>query len=151
MHAHRLCLLLLAALLLGIGGCRDATSTTPASTVRIDTYIVRGVVVSVPSDTNDEFQIRHEEIPEFRGPAGKLGMMQMTMPFPVGEGVTYNGIARDTIVKVTFDVEFDTERDRPTSYYITAIEALPADTVLDFNPRTETDTTSDDNASDDQD
>ncbi len=94
-------------------------------------YTVRGQVVSLPT-ANDDLMVHHEAIPEYRSAAG-MGMDVMTMPFPLGEGISLDGIEPGDIVNLTFSVDYN-ENWSPTAYRLTMIEELPADTELDFTP-----------------
>ncbi|MEO1128382.1 MAG: hypothetical protein AAFX05_01595 [Planctomycetota bacterium] len=113
-------------------------------------YVVRGEVVALPDDMLSDFKVRHEAIPEYRRPDGKLGMDVMSMPFwpPVGmpesdieperiEGFSLEGIEIGDKVAVTFEVRM-TDSDildyTLVGYYATRVEKLPADTELDFTP-----------------
>ncbi len=115
---------LMLALLAGCGG-KTATPTA-------DMYTVRGVVEKLPqSDGPDRsLYIHHEPIPGYRDENGAtVGMMAMTMPFPVAPGVSLDGIAPGDPVEFTFAVTW-----KPKSgYEITAIHELPPDTVIDFD------------------
>jgi Cu/Ag efflux protein CusF len=96
----------------------------------VDVYTVRGVVEKLPQaggDTN--LYVHHAAIPGYRDDTGKVvGMMSMTMPFPVAAGLSLDGIAPGDPVEFTFRVMW-----RPhTGYEITGIHKLPAGTVVDF-------------------
>ena len=107
-----------------------------ADTIRLDQYVVRGQVVRLPSiaDPTAEFVVRHEAIPHYRASGAKLGMNTMAMPFPVATDLSLAGINVGDKIELTFEVQFDTENDRPVSYQATAITPLPASTELDFTP-----------------
>ena len=103
-------------------------------------YTVRGEVASVPSPSSpiDELRIRHEAIPDYADRTGQVvvnskgerGMAPMTMPFPVAEALSLEGIEPGDIVEFTFVVVWG--ENYPT-YEVTAIRELPADTQLDFS------------------
>lgn len=146
--SRRAALALALAALPFVAGCggasEDAADEQPDQSARdIDRYQTRGVVVQLPSETND-LQIRHEAVPEFRGPGGELGMNVMTMPFWPPQGVepdpervadfSLEGVEPGDKVLVTWEVVYDTDAMRPLGFYATAIEELPADTELDFTP-----------------
>ena len=94
-------------------------------------YTVRGQVVSLPT-ANDDLMVHHEAIPEYRSAAG-VGMDVMTMPFPLGEGVSLEGVEPGDKVSITFSVDYKVGWS-PIGYRVIAIEELPADTELDFTP-----------------
>lgn len=64
-------------------------------------YTVKGVVKGMPGDglANNEILVKHEAIPDYRDDSGAItGMMAMTMPFYLAQGVTLGGIKEgDTI------------------------------------------------------
>lgn len=137
----------IAALPVLLTGCGE--SSPPASAnestgapqaaregVVVDTYTVRGIVTSVPSDDNpmSGFQARHEAIPGFRSQGGEVGMNVMNMAFPLVEGVDLGGIGVDDIVSITFTVDYDEVNDRLLGFRATSIERLPDGTELDFTP-----------------
>lgn len=102
-----------------------------------DTYSVRGVVESVPSADKPtaEFFVKHEAIDEFKNPGGTRGMNSMTMPFPLGKGVSLDGIAPGDKIEFVL-VVWTTPGKR--GYEIRKITKLPAETELHFgkaNPK----------------
>jgi len=103
---------------------------------RVAEYTVRGLVVALPQG-DDEMMVRHEAIPEFRGP-DELGMDVMDMPFPFAEGVSIDGIEVGDKLSLTFSVDYE-EGWSPVEYRVIRYEKLPADTELDFTrlPRDE--------------
>ena len=111
-----------------VGSCGREAPPPPA-----DVYTVRGVVERLPhaGGPDSGLYIHHAAIPSFRDEHGKVvGMMSMTMPFPVAAGVSLVGIAPGDLVEFTFAVEWK----QPGGYRITRIEKLPPGTVVDFNP-----------------
>lgn len=109
----------------GGGGDQQQAADEPGT----DRYTVRGQVVRLPQETGDTaMYIRHAEIPDYKNEDGEVvGMMAMTMPFPVGEGVSIEGLAPGDPVEFTFTVRY-----KPTGRYeIVAIEELPAGTDVD--------------------
>lgn len=111
-----------------LGGCgRDV----PRSVA--DVYTVRGVVEKLPQaeGPDRDLYLHHAPIPSFRDERGMVvGMMSMTMPFPVATGVSLAGIAPGDAIEFTFTVNWK----RPTEYQIIRIHKLPAGTVVDFTP-----------------
>ena len=108
------------------GGCGGKTPPSPP-----DVYIVRGLVERLPQvDGPDKaLYVHHAAIPGFRDEHGKVvGMMSMTMPFPVAPGVSLEGIAPGHPVQFTLAVAW---KGHP-GYRIIKIRKLPAGTVIDF-------------------
>ncbi len=106
-----------------------------------DTYSgIRGEITQLPDSTvpGSELKIHHEQIRDFKTKDGTIsvtkegiaGMRSMTMPFPLGEGVSLDSFSIGD--KVSFDFVVNWGNNRP-AWEITSIEKLPADTELDFN------------------
>jgi Cu/Ag efflux protein CusF len=113
---------------LGSGGCRAKAPARPP-----DVYTVHGVVEKLPqADGPDkDLYIHHVPIPTFRDEHGKVvGMMSMTMPFPVAPGVSLAGISPGDPVEFTFTVAWKGH----AGYQITKIDKLPPGTVVNFEP-----------------
>lgn len=101
---------------------------------------VRGEITQLPDPNvpGSELKIHHEQIRNFKTKDGTIsvtkegiaGMRSMTMPFPVGEGVSIDGLSVGD--KVSFDFVVNWGNNRP-AWEITKIEKLPAETELDFN------------------
>lgn len=125
----------LAAAALLFGGCREKAAE-PEKTTTVHSYTVRAQVASVPvaGDPRTEFSARHESIPEFKGPGDEVGMSAMTMPFPLKDGVTLDGIAVGDKVEITFEVIYDLQKKTPVDWEAVSVKELPAETVLDFSP-----------------
>lgn len=107
----------------------DAPSPTAVTDAR--TYQVRGQVTGLPdpADPMANFTIRHEAIDDFESMDGEVvGMSSMSMPFPVGSEVSLDGV--EVGDKVSFTLEVDWDGD--PAYQVTSLEALPADTELDY-------------------
>jgi hypothetical protein len=116
-------ILLFALLPLLAAGCAGRTEE-PAG----HTYTVRARVAQLPYQGSGLY-LEHEAIDDFRGRSGKVeGMHAMTMPFPLAEGLSLEGIKPDDIVEIQLHVDW--EADLPVQ--ITAIRELPPDTRLDF-------------------
>ncbi len=112
-----------------VGSCGREAPPPPA-----DVYTVRGVVERLPQagGPDSALYIHHAAIPSFRDEHGEVvGMMSMTMPFPVAAGVSLAGIAPGDAVEFTFTVAWK----QPAGYQVSRIEKLPPGTVVDFNPR----------------
>ena len=137
-----------AGLLVGCGEGAEPSASVERSddqSVEFHRYTVRGEVVEV----EPKLRIRHEAIPEFRGPSGKLGMNVMVMdfwpPVPSRDGLPVparvpespdglDGLEPGQRVSVRFEVQFDLEADMPRGYFAVDIEELPGDVELDFTP-----------------
>lgn len=92
------------------------------------TYTVRARVQQLPSQGSGLY-LEHEAIDNYVARSGKVeGMDSMTMPFPVGKGVSLEGIQPDDIVEVQLHIDW--EADLPVE--ITGLRELPRDTQLDF-------------------
>jgi hypothetical protein len=98
-----------------------------------DVYTVRGVVERLPQTEGPDrgLYIHHAAIPTFRDEHGKVvGMMSMTMPFPVADDVSLAGIAPGDPVEFTFAVSWK----QPVGYQVIRIHKLAAGTAVDFTP-----------------
>ncbi len=126
--------LLLAALLpMALVGC--SRSEEPTQVVVDETHIgsgvywARGLVVALPVDGGG-ITLKHEAIPTFLSVKGEMvGMKPMQMPFPLGEGVSIEGIEVGDKVEFTFEVDWD------PGFFILSISALPQETELDFSKK----------------
>lgn len=122
----------------GSGQKASEPANNPDSPVEFS-YTVRGQIVSLPSADRpfEDLQIHHEAVPDFKdrdgnvtvSASGTRGMKAMTMPFPVAEGVSLDGIAVGDKVEFTFVYTWGGES---SGYEITEIKKLPADTELNF-------------------
>lgn len=105
---------------------------TPAENAQTpDVYVVRGVVKKLPAadDPRSAFAVHHEAIPTFKGKDGSVvGMHEMTMEFPLGPGVTTDGLAIGQSISLTFEVLTGPSM----KYYVTKIEPLPEGTKLEL-------------------
>lgn len=66
-------------------------------------YTVKGVVKGMPGDglAKNEILVKHAPIPDYRDDSGAIvGMMAMTMPFYLAEGVSLNGIQEGDTVEM---------------------------------------------------
>lgn len=101
---------------------------------------IRGEITQLPESgvPGSELKIHHEQIRDFKTKDGTIsitkegiaGMRSMTMPFPLGEGVSLDSLSVGD--KVSFDFVVNWGNNRP-AWEITKIEKLPAETELDFN------------------
>lgn len=135
-----LALLLIASLLLTACNDGEAESGMNEAEIRDEftqdvwrtaEYTVRGEVVSLPT-ANDDLMVRHEAIPEYRSTRG-MGMDVMVMPFPLGAGISLDGVEPGDKLSITFSVDYE-EGWSPISYRVIGFEELPSDTELDFTP-----------------
>lgn len=118
-------LIALAALALAPAACKQEPEAPAAQ------YTVRGEIKSLPQPGGDPvLYVHHEAIPTFVTREGQQrGMMSMTMPFAVADGVSgvnLGDLAPGDKVEITFAVHWD---QNPATR-ITAIRELPADTQL---------------------
>ncbi|MEQ9453316.1 MAG: copper-binding protein [Phycisphaeraceae bacterium] len=125
----------LIALPLGLTACDQASSEQPAvpaadaEAARIDTYTVRGQVVTLPTETNRQVQVAHEAIPGFKNKAGEVvGMSTMTMPFPVNDAISLDGVDQGDAIELVFSVNWQS-----ADYTVTSITELPEGTELDLS------------------
>lgn len=122
-------------------GCEKSEPAPAAATQAPapDTYAdILGVVTTLPvaGQPGSELKIHHEHIPGFKTKDGVVnvsadgvrGMKSMTMPFPVGEGVSLEGIEVGDKVRFTFAVNWGGS----PPWEVTRIEEVPADTEIDF-------------------
>lgn len=113
-------------------GCQKKAAST-AIRKPDATYTVRGRVEMLPSKDKPqaEFMLHHEPIPTFKRPDGKLGMDEMTMPFPVG-AASLEGVAIGDKVEVDFGVWNRSDRPGIEKFELLSIRKLPADSELRF-------------------
>jgi hypothetical protein len=136
-------LLLAAGALALLSGCSDHGTPSPqagessaeaapaAPTDTADVYEVRGQLVELPDpeDPLSSFIVHHEAIDDFRNMEGEIqGMDSMTMPFPLADDVSLEGVSVGD--RVVMDLVVDWEADPVIQ--VTRVEKLDADTELDF-------------------
>ena len=97
-----------ALVLLGLFVLTGCKEQAPPSTIEvapsIRSYTVRGMITGIKPT---QLEVRHEAIPTFVDKEGVVvGMKAMTMPFPLGQGVSAEGFAVDDAVMMTFDVDY---------------------------------------------
>jgi Cu/Ag efflux protein CusF len=69
-------------------------------------YTVKGIVKGMPGDGRapNEILVKHQAIPEYRDEDGVVtGMMAMTMPFYLAEGVSLSGIKAGDSVELKIE------------------------------------------------
>jgi Cu/Ag efflux protein CusF len=116
-----LLLLLLPLLAAGCAGPSEERSTGR-------TYSVRARVQQLPVQGGGLY-LTHEAIDDWVGRSGKVeGMDTMTMPFPVAEDVSLEGIEPGDVVQVRLHVDWEAD----LAVQITGLRELPPDTRLDF-------------------
>ncbi len=133
------CFMLSASL--GLMGCSKSTEEpepTPVVTTPAEVYVVRGIVRALPdpADPRTELRIHHEHIPDLLGKDGKVhvnrdgttGMKAMEMPFPLGDGVSLDGIAIGD--KVEFELTIT--RQPRTTFETTRMTKLADDAEISF-------------------
>ncbi|GMV26455.1 MAG: hypothetical protein AMXMBFR58_24860 [Phycisphaerae bacterium] len=94
-------------------------SLPPRSSVAVKSYTVKGVIEAMPAADRpgSQFIVRHEEIPDFVRQDGTLGMKKMAMPFPLGPGVTLDGLSVGDAIEFDFTVDWNAT----PSWWVTAI------------------------------
>ncbi len=102
----------------------------PSAAAATSTYTVRARVVSLPgaSARNKMMTAHHEEISAWDRGDGTKGMNAMVMPFPLGKGVTLDGIAVGDVIEIVV-VQYAAGA---VPYEATSIRKLPRDTKLSF-------------------
>ncbi|MFM9958832.1 MAG: hypothetical protein ACKVZJ_12220 [Phycisphaerales bacterium] len=127
----------LACVFAALPSCKDKKPPEKPTTLVPHVYVVRGQVEQLPdpADIRKAFMVRHEEIPEFKGPDGKLGMEAMVMEFPLAQGFKADGLTVGAKIELTFTVQFDTVLNKPKKYHADSWKPLEPATVLDFTDR----------------
>ena len=126
--------LVLAALVpLTIAGCprNEESAQVVVDEIHIGwgVYSVRAMVVALPVDGGG-ITLKHEAIPMFVDIKGDIvGMQPMQMAFPLGEGVSIEGIEVGDKVEFTFEVDWD------PGFFIVSISTLPDETELDYSKK----------------
>ena len=102
--------------------------------VRTDRYdAVRGTLVGVPDKPGGNLQIDHEALPSFKRADGDVvGMKEMVMPFPLGDGVELGGLGPGDPITFSFEVRW--RQDGVPSYAVTEIQRRDADADADADP-----------------
>lgn len=120
-------LLRAGALFLSLQACGPAEPPPP------DVYELRGVVRQLPSSGSpgSALLIRHETVPDFEDADGEVvGMVSMTMPFAVADEELLADLRVGDKITATFEVRWQGK----DPLRITAMEKLPPETVLAFEP-----------------
>jgi len=128
---------LLLALPFGLAACGGGSESDPeaeATEGEVARYTVRGEVVQLPDPDNPaaQLQIRHEAIPDFRSGGEVVGMESMTMPFPVAEGVSLEGLSPGDKIEFTFETRYAPDTQLVEGFRIVRVTPLPAETELHF-------------------
>ena len=116
-------LALLAAL--GVAACSDKGAGASRA------YTVRAQVLQLPDPANPGtgITLNHEAIDDFVDRSGEVvGMDPMSMPFPVADGVSLDGIQAGDVVEIELRVDWDAE----PAVAVAAVRELPPGTKLDF-------------------
>lgn len=121
----RLIPIMLAFAPFALVSCDRSTAAVASST-----HTVRARVVSMPgaSARNKMMTAHHEEIPAWDRGDGTKGMNAMVMPFPLGKGVTLEGITEGDVIEIVV-VQYPSG---PVPYEATSIRKLPRETKLTF-------------------
>lgn len=124
--------------LLAIGGVAGCTEKKPVAvkgsgaTQPLERYTVRGVITALadPARKGSPYMmIHHVEIPNFKDKTGAVvGMKEMVMPFPLGPGVSAEGLAVGDKVEVVFEVDWT----KAPAHYALSFVKLSAETVVEF-------------------
>ncbi|NJL29440.1 MAG: copper-binding protein [Thermoanaerobaculia bacterium] len=99
------CSLLLGAVSLSTGCGGQSTQPSPP-----DVYTVRGEIRRLPAagKTPRELWLHHEDIPDFKDSKGEVvGMEAMTMPFPLADEVSLEGVAIGNHVEFVLEVRWN--------------------------------------------
>lgn len=128
--AHVIAAAGLFACALALTACPEKKPVEPAASGSRHTYVVRGVVAMVPDPSHPirEFMVHHEAIPGFVRKDGTLGMNEMTMAFPLGEGASLAGIEVGDKVEVEFHVEWEPR----ARFWTSRVTELPEETALEL-------------------
>lgn len=116
----------------GLQTCGKGNSPTPASRgAPTGVYTVRARVemVPVPGKPTTEFMVYHEPIDAVVNPDGSRGMNSMTMPIPLAQGVSIEGIHAGDLVVIELAMWTN-----PGNLWLEArsVKKLPPDTQLHF-------------------
>jgi hypothetical protein len=97
----------------------EPEATRPQSTIPVKSYTTRGIIEAMPTENRPgtQFIVQHEEIPDFLGSDGRVGMKKMAMPFPLGEGVLIDGYNVGDHVVIDFTVDWN----KSPAYWVTEI------------------------------
>lgn len=118
--------LLILTVLLNLAGCSGREETGAGRT-----YSLRGQVTQLPDPNNPGtgLYVNHEAIDDFVSRDGEMvGMDPMTMPFPVDDEVSLEGIQVGDVIELKLHVDWETE----PAAEIVEIRELPAGTKLVF-------------------
>lgn len=108
---------------LTVAGCAAAPERGAEPAASVQTYNGAGEVVYLPSESVPALTVRHQAIDDFVDIDGEVvGMPAMTMPFPLADGVSLEGIEEGDAVRFTLEVEWS--GDPP--YRIARIEKVEA-------------------------
>lgn len=95
---------ILLALSLTLSSACAASSTALADTAYY--YTVKGIIKGMPGDglAKNEMLVKHQPIPDYRDDTGAIvGMMGMTMPFYLKEGLSVEGIKAGDSVELKIE------------------------------------------------
>lgn len=89
--------------------CACVVACAVSTAVFADTpyyYSVKGIIKGMPGDglAKNEMLVKHQAIPEYRDDSGAVvGMMAMTMPFYLKEGLSLEGIKAGDSVELKIE------------------------------------------------
>ena len=124
---------LAVSIALVFSGCEERSSDAPVVVVVPPKHIyeVRGQITQLPDADAvppRQLMIRHEEVTEFVGPNGERGMPAMTMPFPLRDGESLEGLEVGDAVAFRFETDWGSG----WKYRAADLRELPEGTRLMF-------------------
>jgi Cu/Ag efflux protein CusF len=112
-------------IVLALAGCKSDSNSESAEEIAA-VYTLRGEVKSLPSASDAEISIHHEEIPTFVNQKGvETGMPSMSMPFGL-IGLDVSELAIGDKIEFKFDVAWK----RKPALRILEFKKLPGETAL---------------------
>lgn len=129
-------------------GAPDAADASAASDAETNSYRVKGIIESLPTQgpPPTDLRIHHEHIPTFVGNTGEVhvngngapGMRAMTMPFPtLADDVSLDGFEVGDKIEFVFAVTWnETEGGlKVPSIVVTELSHLPPDAEISFEDK----------------
>lgn len=116
----------------------DSDSVAPTASLDVYENILGEIkLLPIEGDPTTALKIRHQQIPNFKLKDGTIntnskgisGMMSMTMPFPLADGVSIDTLTIGDKVQFTFAVDWS---GQGTAWEVTKIEKIDANTVIDY-------------------
>jgi Cu/Ag efflux protein CusF len=121
----------------------EETADTQASPDLYEGILGELTEVPIADDPSTGLKIHHQQIIDFKNEAGEVhvnskgiaGMPAMTMPYPVGEGVSIEGLAIGDKIRFSFRVNWGGSTG--PAWEITTIEKIDPATEIDFTNKIE--------------